>query len=41
MGQNLQNVEGMVLVGIQFHQPSEMLLKQVSAFIEKRIHATG
>jgi hypothetical protein len=41
MGQTLQNAEGLVLVGIQFHQASEGFLRQVATFITKRLEAAG
>jgi hypothetical protein len=41
MGQTLQNVDGMVLIGVRYVSPSERFLKQVEAFIEKRMGTTG
>ncbi len=41
MGQTLQNTDGLVLVGVQYHNPTEGFLKMVEAFIEKRMQAAG
>ncbi len=39
MGRHIGNLEGPVLVGIQFVNPPETFLRQIEAFIEKRAGA--
>lgn len=39
MGRHIGNLEGPVLVGIQFVNPPETFLRQLEAFIEKRAGA--
>lgn len=39
MGRHMGNLEGPVLVGIQFVNPPETFLRQIEAFIEKRAGA--
>lgn len=41
MGQTLQNAEGLVLVGVQYCNPSPGLVESVEAFIERRLESAG